>query len=77
MHMREKIAPIAGYISIVLGIIGIATGIYIIGGFIGVIGLLFALSGYGYINIKLIYIGIFLNNLAILWFCILCIIVEL
>lgn len=73
MKMREKVAPIAGYISIVLGVIGIVTGVYVIGGFIGVVGLLFAFSGYGYINIKLTYAGVFLNNLAILWFGILCI----
>lgn len=74
--MREKIAPIAGYAAIVFGIIGIMTGTYIIGGFVGAAGLMLALSGYGYIDIKLTYLGVFLNNMAILWLCILCIVVE-
>ena len=71
--MREKVAPIAGYIAILLGIIGIITGQYVIGGFIGVIGLLCSFAGYGYINTKLTYIGVILNELAILWVSILCI----
>ena len=70
--MKEsKFAPIAGPLSIILGIIGIATGIYIIGAFIGLIGLIFGYINYDGSESKAIaYIGIILSNVAIAWTCI-------
>lgn len=44
--MKNILTQFLGGISIILGIIGIVTGIYIIGGLLGVIGLLFELLSY-------------------------------
>ena len=72
MLMKEsKFAPIAGPLSIILGIIGIATGIYIIGAFIGLIGLIMGFINYDSSDSKVMaYIGIALSDLAIAWTCI-------
>lgn len=69
--MKEsKFAPIAGPLSIILGIIGIATGIYIIGAFIGLIGLIMGFINYEVADSKVMaYIGIILSNVAIAWTC--------
>lgn len=67
----SKLAPIAGPASIILGIIGIVTGIYIIGGLLGIIGLIFGLISYADTNNKIVsYIGIVLSVVAIAWTCI-------
>ncbi len=62
----SKISPAAGGISIVLGLIGIFTGIYIIGGIIGIAGLILGFIGYPE-NRKVSLIGIFLSLAAIAW----------
>lgn len=69
--MKEsKLAPIAGPLSIILGIIGIATGIYIIRAFIGLVGLIMGFINYeGSESKVLAYIGIILSNLSIVWTC--------
>lgn len=68
---KSKLAPISGPISIILGIIGIATGIYIIGGFLGAIGLIFGLICYADTDNKVLaYIGIVLSLVASAWTCI-------
>lgn len=66
----SKLAPIAGPLSIILGIIGIATGIYIIGAFIGLVGLIMGFVNYDSSDSKVMaYIGIILSILAIIWTC--------
>lgn len=68
---KSKLAPISGPAAIILGIIGIATGIYIIGGIIGVVGLIFGLISYADTDNKTVsYIGIVLSVVAIAWTCI-------
>lgn len=68
---KSKFAPISGPASIILGIIGIATGIYVIGGILGAIGLIFGLICYADTNNKVLaYIGIVLSWAASAWACI-------
>jgi len=68
---KSKLAPIAAPASIILGIIGIITGIYAIGGLIGVAGWIFGLIGYGDTNnSRLSCIGVILSVIAIAWTCI-------
>lgn len=76
--MGEKLSSVASPVSIILGIIGIATGHYIIGAFIGLIGVLFGFVGYSDAenNPILAKIGIFLSFVAIAWTCIFYIIIE-
>lgn len=72
---KSKLAPISGPASIILGIVGIFTGTYIIGGFLGIAGLIFGLISYADTDNKAIsYIGIILSLIAIAWICILCIV---
>lgn len=67
---ESKIATIAGPVSIILGIIGIATGIYIVGGIIGTVALIFGFLSYSDSTNKAVtYIGIVLSILAIAWTC--------
>lgn len=82
--MKEsKIGPVAGPISIVLGIAGVGTahlGYMVwefpifIGFSVAVIGMLFGYKSSGYVNSKVTILGIFLNNLAIVRFIALCLI---
>lgn len=80
--MKEsKIAPVAGYISIALGISGILTCRFYFGCFsicatLATIGLVFGFKSYGHTNSKVTYIGIALCSIAILLICIICIISE-
>lgn len=68
---KSKLAPIAAPASIILGIIGIITGIYIIGGILGVIGWIFGLIGYSDSgNPRLACIGVILSVIAVAWTCI-------
>lgn len=68
---RSKLAPIAGPISIILGLVGFFTGIYIIGGYLGIIGLIFGLIIYADTDNETIsHIGITLSLIAIAWTCI-------
>ncbi|MBO5208027.1 MAG: hypothetical protein J6B68_01645 [Lachnospiraceae bacterium] len=68
---KSKLAPIAGPASIILGVIGIITGIYIIGGILGIIGLILGLISYADTNKNTIsYIGVILSTVAIAWTCI-------
>lgn len=65
---KSKIAPIAGPLSIILGLIGIFTGIYIIGAYVGIVGLLLGLTSYADTDNKPVsYIGIVLSLAAIAW----------
>ena len=76
--MKEsKLAPFAGFISIILGVIGIATAHYIVGGILGVIGFIFGIISYADTDKKVLsYIGIFLSLAAVAWLCILCILAR-
>lgn len=68
---KSKLAPISGPASIILGVIGIITGIYIIGGLLGIIGLIFGLISYADTNKNTIScIGVILSTVAIGWTCI-------
>lgn len=68
---KSKLAPIAGPISIILGLVGFITGIYIIGGYLGIIGLIFGLISYADTDNKTVsHIGITLSLIAIAWTCI-------
>ena len=65
---KSKLAPISGPASIILGIIGIATGIYYIGGLLAIVGLLLGFICYLDTGNKIVaYIGIVLCNVAITW----------
>ncbi len=65
---KSKLAPIAGPLSIILGLIGIITGIYIIGGYLGIAGLILGLISYDDTDNKAVsYIGIALSLIAIAW----------
>lgn len=72
IHIKKsKLAPIAAPASILLGIIGIITGIYIIGGILGVIGWIFGLIGYNDSgNPWLACIGVILSAIAVACTCI-------
>ncbi len=74
--MKEsKLAPFAGIISIVLGIVGFLTVEYVIGGILGAIGFIFGAISYADTDKKVLsYIGIFLSLAAFAWLCILCVI---
>ena len=76
--MKEsKLAPFAGIISIVLGIVGIVTVQYFIGGILGAIGFIFGIISYADTDKKVIsYIGIFLSLAAVAWICIVCVLGE-
>lgn len=54
----KKIEPIAGWISLVLGIVSIITLYWGIGVFIAIIGIVFGCIGYGYDNSKIALIGV-------------------
>lgn len=54
----KKIEPIAGTISLVLGIVGFATLYWGIGVFVAIIGIVFGCIGYGYDNSKIALIGV-------------------
>lgn len=70
-NILTMLTKLSGPISIILGAIGIVTGIYIIGGILGVIGLLFGLSCYADTDNRIVaYIGIFLSLAAVAWTCI-------
>lgn len=81
--MKEsKIGPVAGPISIVLGIAGIGTahlGYMIlnfplfIGPSIALIVMFLGYESSGYANSKVTILGTILNNIAIVWFIIICI----
>lgn len=65
---KSKLAPIAGPLSIILGLIGIFTGIYIIGGHLGIARLIFGLISYADTDNKVVsYIGIALSLIAVAW----------
>lgn len=73
----SKIAPIARGLSIVIGIIGIATGVYIIGAFLGIVGYILGLISHIDTDNKLVArIGIVLSSVAIIWFSLLVILLE-
>lgn len=61
----KKIESIAGYISLILGIVGIVTLYWGIGVFIAMIGIVFGCIGYGYDNSKVACIGTFLCFLCV------------
>lgn len=66
LSMR-KIEPIAGYILVVLGIIGLYFGF---GVFVAIIGIIFGCIGYGYDNSKTACIGVGLCFLCVGVLCI-------
>lgn len=70
--MKEsKLAPFSGALSIILGIVGILTGIYAIGGILGTLGFIFGVISYADTDKKVLsYIGIFLSFCAVAWTCI-------
>ena len=69
----KKIEPIAGYISIAIGILSIITLFIGIGVFVAIIGIVFGYIGYGYDNSKMSRIGIGLCFLCVGLVCISCI----
>ncbi len=73
--MKEsKLAPFAGFISVILGIVGIITAHYVIGGILGAIGFIFGVISYADTDKKVLsYIGIFLSLTALAWLFILCV----
>ncbi len=76
--MKNTLTQLSGIISIILGIVGIATGIYIIGGILGAIGLIFGLISYADTDNKVLaYIGIILSCAAVAWTCIFCYIASI
>ena len=58
----KKIEPIAGTISLVLGIVSIITLYWGIGVFVAIIGIIFGCIGYGYDNSKIARIEEFFNT---------------
>lgn len=69
----KKIEPIAGYISLGLGIVSIITLYWGIGVFIAIIGIIFGCIGYGYDNSKAACIGTWLCFLCVALACASCI----
>lgn len=73
--MKEsKIGGIAAPISIVLGVLGIATMHFGFGMILAIIGMVFGYISLGYTNFKLSYVGVILNNIALVWLAIICVI---
>lgn len=70
----EKSKSTFGWISIILGIIGIATIHIAVGIPIAIIGMIFGYFSCGYTDKRLTYAEVFLNNIAIVWLAIICII---
>lgn len=74
MLKLDKIGPVAVYISIVLGVIGIVTIHVVVGIPLCIIGMLFGYLSCGYVDAKMSYIGVTLNNIGLVWLAIICII---
>lgn len=69
----KKIEPIAGHISLVLGIVSIITLYWGIGVFIAIIGIIFGCIGYGHDNSKGALVGMILCFLCVALACVSCI----
>lgn len=70
----KKIEPIAGTISLVLGIVSIITLYWGIGVFVAIIGIIFGCIGYGYDNSKIARIGTILCFVIVGIVCIACVV---
>lgn len=73
--MKEsKIGSVAAPVSIAMGVVGIVTMQLGVGMIFAVIGMLSGYASLGYTSNKLSYAGVILNNVALVWLAIICII---
>ncbi len=74
----STLGTVTGVISIVLGVAGIATGVYVFGGPIGIVGVIFSLISALHVENRIIpMIGIILSLAAVGWFMTLCVLLKI
>ena len=72
--MESKSGFVKAVISVVFGIVGTATVHWLIGIPLAIIGMMLGYASYDFTDRRLSYAGVILNNIAIIWLSIICIV---